>query len=278
MRLGQLSRKVSVKPTEILSYLKNEFDVELGSHLNTKVEDALTEKVMVKFAPPKEKKSEENEVEKPVQEVVETPVVATPVDEVVVETEITEESLDGTPEVIEFEPNQEVDAETIQNAELIKAPKVELTGPTVIGKIELPPTLEEQMVEVDGVMMSKAELARRKKEERMAKRDAREEARGTNKRTSSKARTSRAKSEAQLEQMKRDKEAEEMAKKIELREKRIAAKKKAEAKAKAKPAFVPKPAKKKTKAAIAVEEKKKVEAAKPKPTTWYGKLWLWFNT
>ncbi len=277
MRLGQLSRKINVKPTVILSYLKNEFDIEIGSHLNTKVEDALAEKVMAKFvvvpkvAVVKEKKAvvvSESVQEKTTTEIqpeeAGSPEPETPVDELPSE------------ESIEFQASEEVDADIILNAELIKAPKVELPGPKVVGKIELPPTLEEQMVEVDGVMMSKAELANRKREERNERRAKRETGRVKGMRSSATVRTSRAKSEAQLDQMKRDKEADERARKLERREQRIATKKKAEAKLK--PKFVPKAPKKKSAAILAVAEKKKVEEAKPKPSTWYGKLWLWFNT
>lgn len=269
MRLGQLSRKVNVKPTEILSYLKNEFDVELGSHLNTKVEDELAEKVIQKFvvvAPVKKEKISDSSI---VSEVpTEEPKVTVVAEEPTIIAEIATEEI-TTP--IEFEANQEVDAETILNAELIKAPKVELPGPKVVGKIELPPTLEEQMVEVDGVMISKAEIANRKKEERLAKREKAQERKS---RSSSSVRNSRVKSEAQIEQIKRDKEAEEMSKRLERREKRISAKKKLEKKVN--PTFVPKPAKKKS--AKAIEVKKQEENKVPEPTTWYGKLWKWFNT
>lgn len=279
MRLGQLSRKVNVKPTEILSYLKNEFDVEIGTHLNTKVEDALTEKVMAKFVVPTEPKVnvtidkvEEVQTES-IQDAAPTNVTPAPIELPIAEEESTESPV---PELIEYESNEEVDPAIILNAELIKAPTVALTGPKVVGKIELPPTLEEQMVEVDGVMMSKADLANRKREERNERKAKREENKPKSKRSASTARNSRVKSEAQLEQMKRDQAADEMAKKLERREKRIAEKKKQVAKSK--PVFVPKPTKKKSAATIAVEEKKKVAESKPKPTTWYGKLWLWFNT
>ncbi|MGB1003990.1 MAG: hypothetical protein ACPGVC_07170 [Salibacteraceae bacterium] len=278
MRLGQLSRKVNVKPTEILSYLKNEFDVELGSHLNTKVEDELADKVINKFAKPKPetpKKEVVKEIANEIESSVSEPIIDSTIEDEVISTDDTStavslEKEESTP-TTEFQPNEEVDPATIQNAELIKAPKVELTGPKVIGKIELPPSLEEQMVEVDGVMMSKAEIANRKKEERKAKREKREERKS---RSSKSVRKSRVKSEAQIEQIKRDKAAEEMAKRLERREKRIASKRKEEKKVK--PTFVPKPKKKKSAKAIEIE--KQEINKKPEPTTWYGKLWKWFNT
>jgi hypothetical protein len=271
MRLGQLSRKVNIKPTEILSYLKNEFDVELGSHLNTKVEDELSNKVILKFGL--------KPIVEPVKVVPKKTV--TKITETVENNEIIEESTpvieekETTPEVevtepfVEFEAHQEVDPETIRNAELIKAPKVELAGPKVVGKIELPPTLEEQMVEVDGVMMSKAEIANRKREER---KERREKSHGTKVRTPRGVRATIRKSEAQIEQIKRDKEAEHRAVKIAHRENRISKK----LKVKTAPTFVPKKTKKRISTKTIEESLKTVQ--KPKPTTWYGKLWLWFNT
>ena len=277
MRLGQLSRKVNIKPTEILSYLKNEFDIELGSHLNTKVDDALAEKVIAKYTAPVDSNKDEPEIKEPnvsntAEKVVETTEVV--VQENTPESSIKEEN--ETSEIasapVEFEAHEEVDASIIKNAELIQAPKIELSGPKVVGKIELPPSLEEQMVEIDGVMISKAELANRKREERKEKREKYEEKRKS--RSSKSARKSRIKSEAQLEQIKRDKEAEEMAKRLERREKRIAAKKKEQTNAKS--TFVPKPIKKKAK--LVSNESQTSEPSKPEPTTWYGKLWKWFNT
>jgi len=278
MRLGQLSRKVNVKPNEILNYLKLEFDVELGTHLNTKVEDALVDKVVAKFNPiPEPSKPEENVT--PVAEETHSEIIeSAPQETSVTEDTISDENDSGTDaqeseSVAEFEVHEEVDASTIANAPLIKAEKVELSGPKVVGKIELPPPLSEQMVEIDGVMISKEELANRKKEKRREQRELKQKQR--QKRTASSARKSRIKSEAQLEQIKRDKAAEEMSKKLEHREKRIAAKQKQQSKPTPQK-FVQKKTKKKTD--YKLEKSQNAEPTAPEPTTWYGKLWKWFNT
>lgn len=281
MRLGQLSRKVNVKPNEILNYLKLEFDVELGSHLNTKVDDALVEKVVAKFhsiPEPSESKEDSTPISDPVEsaEINETiePEVSN-LEEEPSEDSVSDEETESSESEpsVEFELHQEVDASTIANAPLIKAEKVELTGPKVVGKIELPPPLSEQMVEVDGVMISKEELANRKKEKRREQRELKQKQR--EKRSASSARKSRIKSEAQLEQLKKDKAAEEMAKKLEYREKRIAAQQKEKSKPDAQK-FVPKKTKKKNN--YKIEKAENITPTKPEPTTWYGKLWKWFNT
>ena len=284
MRLGQLSRKTDTKPTEILSYLKNEFDIELGSHLNTKVDDELAKKVVSKFVKPKAakptilKKADSIQQETEDKAVSANPVseeeTKAPIEEIANSEEETEPVSTSTDTGNEFEQGQEVDPATILNAELIKAPKIELAGPKVIGKIELPPPLEEQMVEVDGVMISKAEIANRKKEERLARR---EKNGGDKRRSVSTVKASRIKSVAQVEQIKKDKEAELMDVRLAHREKRISEKKKKAAKKQS--TFVPKKTKKPTKkAVIKAQEIKKEQVSKPKPATWYGKLWLWFNT
>jgi hypothetical protein len=275
MRLGQLSRKVNVKPTEILLYLKNEFDVELGSHLNTKVDDELSDKVIHKFTikkttiiPPV--------IETVVEEIAEPETTANIELEEEITEAISETIIETEPETLpegvrEYGTDEEVDAQTILNATLIKAPKVDLPGPKVVGKIDLPPTLEEQMVEVDGVMISKAELLNRKNEK---KREKREKSQGTRKRTSGSVRESRIKSEAQIEQIKKDKLADEMAKRLAHRENRITTKKKIASKKK--PNFVSKKTKKRPVPVTEAQNEPKI--SKPEPTTWHGKLWKWFNT
>ena len=278
MRLGQLSRKVNVKPTEILQYLKNEFDVELGSHLNTKVDDELSDKVILKFTV---KKPEiippitEDVIEEIAEPETTTEEIEVESKEIISET-VSDTSLETEPGTLpegvrEYGTDEEVDAQTILNATLIKAPKVDLPGPKVVGKIDLPPTLEEQMVEVDGVMISKAEILNRKNEQR---KERREKSQGTRKRTSGSVRESRIKSEAQIEQIKKDKLAEEMDKRLAHRESRITTKKKTAAKKKSD--FVPKKTKKRTVPVTEIQNQPKI--SKPEPTTWHGKLWKWFNT
>lgn len=267
MRLGQLSRKINTKPTEILAYIKNEFDVELGTHLNTKVDDTLAEKVITKFG---KVDSVPDVAEVPELEEVEV-IDSTST------TESTEEASSKVPEsiepVTEYAIQQDVNPEVIAKAPLIKAPKVELSGPTVVGKIDLPPPLSEQMVEVDGVMMSKQAIADQKKEkweERKKKSRSRNE-----KRSSDKVRSSRKNSEEQIAQMKHDREQKDLAHKLALREKRIA--KKAKEEKKPKSVYVPKKTKKKAVAPIR-KEIKKVQNTKPENLSVLGKIWKWFNT
>lgn len=267
MRLGQLSRKVNTKPTEILAYIKNEFDVELGTHLNTKVDDTLADKVISKFG-----KITQVESVPTIAELNETEIVESVSDVDVIE-EVPTETVEKIETITEYAEKQDVNPEVIANAPLIKAPKVELSGPTVVGKIDLPPPLSEQMIEVDGVMMSKQTIADQKKEkweERKKKSRSRNE-----KRSSDKVRSSRKNSEEQIAQMKHDREQKDLAHKLALREKRIA--KKAKEEKKPKSVYVPKKMKKKAVTPIR-KEITKVQNTKPENLSVLGKIWKWFNT
>jgi hypothetical protein len=54
MRLGQLSRKLDIKPTEIREFIRNEFKIEIDLDLNTRIEDSHADAITAKF----EKKTE----------------------------------------------------------------------------------------------------------------------------------------------------------------------------------------------------------------------------
>jgi len=126
MRLGQLARKLALRPSEIVDYLatKQIFPDE-GS--NARLSDEVTELVVLHFAPARlneimtleEKNIESISIPDPVAE---EPVIA-PVKE-----EVTAITIPSSPEVVEEKTEIEV----------IKAPKVELSGLKVLGKIELP--------------------------------------------------------------------------------------------------------------------------------------------
>jgi hypothetical protein len=128
MRLGQLARKLALRPSQIVDYLatKQIFPDE-GS--NARLSDEVTERVVLHFAP--ERLNEIMAVEDKNPEPIATPA---PVNEEPVITQIVEEELTvaATPS-----PVMEVTEEKPE-VEVIKAPKVELSGLKVLGKIELP--------------------------------------------------------------------------------------------------------------------------------------------
>ena len=123
MRLAQLARKLSIKSSAIVEFLaQNQIAIQEAS--NTRVEDDFVKLVVKHFAPSLleevSSQPDEEEIEKK-----ETPSVAVPVEVSYVEdqTELVEEA--ENPEPVEV-------------VEVIKAPKIELSGLKVLGKIELP--------------------------------------------------------------------------------------------------------------------------------------------
>jgi len=127
MRLGQLARRLALRPSQIVDYLsaQNIFSDE-GS--NARLSDEVTERVILHFAPSRLNEillSDERSIEStPV--LVEKPAQIEPVSTPVADEVVMVESSAITVEVSEEKP------------EVIKAPKVELSGLKVLGKIDLP--------------------------------------------------------------------------------------------------------------------------------------------
>lgn len=109
MRLGQLARQLSISPDKIVSFLGSR-DIAVDSHNNARIDDLYVDLVLREFAPGNESLR---------QQVIQT----SDADSV----EITSPDTGAAP------PEQ-----SSELPELIKAPKVELPGLRVLGKIELP--------------------------------------------------------------------------------------------------------------------------------------------
>lgn len=126
MRLGQLARKLALKPVEIVDFLaKNSVQIDPGN--NTRIEDEHVVLVLQKYAPGE---LIEN-VEKAIAEEEKIPETTTP------------ENIVGELPSIDT-PEEEVVAE--EKIEVIKAPKIELSGLKVLGKIELPETKKKEAI------------------------------------------------------------------------------------------------------------------------------------
>lgn len=114
MRLGQLSRKLGVSTPEIIQFLASR-QITISEDSNAKIEDIHAHWVTEKFAPHLIASVEEVMAEE--KQEVAIPVETTPV----IET-----------------PSTEVTIEEPALPEVIKAPKIELAGLKVLGKIEIP--------------------------------------------------------------------------------------------------------------------------------------------
>jgi len=123
MRLGQLARKLELRPAEIVAFLaKNSIQIEEGA--NTRLEDDLVTIILRNFNPDMIPGVIGETVEKKEPETLE-PVV-------LVETIIQASEA----ELLE-QPEVEADMAK-EMADVIKAPKVALSGLKVLGKIDLP--------------------------------------------------------------------------------------------------------------------------------------------
>lgn len=114
MRLGQLSRKLGVSTPEIIQFLASK-QITISEDSNAKIEDIHAHWVTEKFAPHLIASVEEVMAEE--KKEIAIPVETTPV----IET-----------------PSTEVTMEEPALPEVIKAPKIELAGLKVLGKIEIP--------------------------------------------------------------------------------------------------------------------------------------------
>jgi hypothetical protein len=138
MRLGQLARKLSVRPSQLVDFLaKKQIHLEEGS--NARLQDEHVIALVNYFAPERlqeivtqTKVDSDNSVES-TSEV--TPAVVIP------EPEEIKEKEEILVENVQVEESQEI--------ELIKAPKVELTGLKVLGKIELPEPKKKEVSETE---------------------------------------------------------------------------------------------------------------------------------
>lgn len=122
MRLGQLARKLAVRPSQIVDFLSTK-QIHLDEGSNARLEDSHLSVIVNYFAPERlnEILNINAEETAPVTDTIE---VILPVE---------------TIEVIEETPLPEPLANIVeQKIEVIKAPKVELTGLKVLGKIDLP--------------------------------------------------------------------------------------------------------------------------------------------
>ncbi len=128
MRLGQLARKLALRPLQIVDYLAaQQIFPDEGS--NARLSDEVTRRVVLHFAP--ERLNEIMTVEEKNTEPTATP---SPVQEEQVITNEQEEVI-----AVEAAPSPVIEvAEEKAEVEVIKAPKVELSGLKVLGKIELP--------------------------------------------------------------------------------------------------------------------------------------------
>lgn len=124
MRLGQLARKLSLRPAEIVEFLaKKNIHIEEGA--NTRIEDELVNLIHQEFAPG--------------VNIVELEPLPATTEAITPETTIPQapEPVIHQAEIPVEMPSEVTPVEDTAN-DVIKAPKIALSGLKVLGKIELP--------------------------------------------------------------------------------------------------------------------------------------------
>lgn len=258
MRLGQLARKLSLRPAQIVEFL-SQHTIQIEDNSNTRIEDQHTELVVNHFAPGtfQQVATLADEPEEVTAAEIDIPVTeAGP-------TEITEQPVSS----------EQVNAET----EVIRVQKIELSGLKVLGKIELPepkkkePVVENTEVGVDATPDAATEAPATTPER---KRDNNRNERYRDKRSAHQKRDRPREWKNPLEQQ-REREAREAEEKKrmalerekEKRKRHYEEKRKAQVQNKRPKAVKEQP----------VVQKKKVDT-RPAPKTWFGKFLRWWTT
>jgi hypothetical protein len=140
MRLAQLARKLSVKPSDIIEFLAAQ-SIAMENSANAKVNEDNTRLAITHFAP----HLLQAQVEELVQE--EEAVLAVELETIVEEVMEEEVAVPDVEETI----NPSFDSEETESLpEIIRAPKIELSGLKVLGKIELPEKKKKEEATTEG--------------------------------------------------------------------------------------------------------------------------------
>ncbi len=130
MRLGQLSRKLGISTSQIISFLASK-DITIGEDSNTKIEDEHAQWVTKKYAP----------------ELIEAVAVTISEEKVQPIVVIEPSTIEVAEPIVTAANNESPSIETEQLPEVIKAPKIELSGLKVLGKIEILEKKKKEIVE-----------------------------------------------------------------------------------------------------------------------------------
>lgn len=300
MRLGQLARKLDVSTADIITFLQTK-GIEKKDHPNVKLDEDMERDVIAHFEIPGDQPSEAPtplpETSDTTEDVADTAEDTKssditpeekpePEDEPLTADAPTVQGPDATSQepstpVAEEEPLAETteekdeDSAGVENEEnpyegvdIIKAPKVELPGLKVVGKIDLPePKPKEEAPEEAEEQPKEAE------EETPKVRYAYHDRRNSRKRLTPEEREARRLKNQKAKEKRMAREAE---KRKERELKRQKAKKAEHYKKKLEQKAVS--PKIKTQKATAPKKRKKQEPKQPKPKTLLGKFWRWLNT
>jgi len=287
MRLGQLARKINVKPVQIASFLEKEHNIIIESNLNTKIENESLVLVLDHFKIDEiiENVEEEIKVNQPIEsEVVEG--IKKQVDEIEISQEILAQEIVGGREIENVEEVETLTAIDEDGGEIeltvvdgvIKVPKKELEGFKVVGKIDLPEkkrsvafiiTTGGDSTDITEEIYSKKELVSKRKKELYLERKRKRQEKNKNK----KGNLRKILSEIELKERANKLAVEKQIQKSKIN--KDLKKKRYEEKIKSQVITKKTTAKKKRKKQDTLDSNQK---QLKKPTSTWGKIINWFNT
>jgi len=155
MRLGQIARKVNVKPAEIRNFIKDQFDVELDKDPNVKIEDAHAEAIIENFKIEEVIEEKAPEVKQVVEELEIDPTIETDLESLkeVVEGVVTEEEV-VIPEIKAEEEEQEEVAEAAPVEQTVDLKKVEIDYESEEAPLDEGGNFEEVPVDPDAELIA----------------------------------------------------------------------------------------------------------------------------
>ncbi len=151
MRLAQIARKLNIKSTEVVTFIEQNFQVEIPNTPNTKIPDEYIDEILQQFAPKIIERVHTEEIIS--SENLNLQEQNNEIEEITsefIEDRLKDEDKLQTENII---PGKDLDKSSIQSPEekpseeaielhlkdgVIKAPKIEIEGVKVVGKIELP--------------------------------------------------------------------------------------------------------------------------------------------
>lgn len=152
MRLAQISRKLKVKSSEVVAFIEQQFETQIENAPNVKIPDAFVGTIIDQFTKKESTSIPESGQMKAKSELTETEqkeeieTTATP-SNIVKKEEGIHETKAESENLGEEKSTEEPEILNIEDG-VIKAPKVEVQGIKVVGKIELPKTKEDAVEEL----------------------------------------------------------------------------------------------------------------------------------
>ena len=126
MRLGQFSRKYNQKSTEIVEILSKKFNLEIANHPNCKIPKEVIEELILFFAPADTDDSIKQSAS--------------------IKIEVNKENNQNNQLAQSNSSDEDLKSLNIENG-VIRAPKIEVSGFKIIGKIELPTKNESDKID-----------------------------------------------------------------------------------------------------------------------------------